>query len=139
MIVEEVMESSEEASKIFFKWFADDLIESNADKCHLLVSTRNKVIVSRDNFEISNSKSESLLGNTFDNNLTFDYHISELSKKDNQKALAQTRVTLYINTSKKRILMKAFFTSKFSYYSLIWMCCSYANHRKVYSLHERCL
>ena len=139
MIVEEIMESSEEASKIFFKWFADDLIESNADKCHLLVSTRNKVIVSRDNFEISNSKSESLLGNTFDNNLTFDYHISELSKKDNQKALAQTRVTLYINTSKKRTLMKAFFTSKFSYYPLIWMRCSYANHRKVYSLHERCL
>ena len=139
MIVEEVMESSEEASKIFFKWFSDDLIESNADKCHLLVSTRNKVIISRDNFDISNSKSESLLGNTFDNNLTFDYHISELSKKDNQKPLAQTRVTLYMNTSKKRILMKAFFTSKFSYYPLIWMCCSYANHRKVYSLHERCL
>ena len=139
MIVEEVMESSEEASKIFFKWFADDLIESNADKCHLLVSTRNKVIVSRDNFEISNSKSESLLGNTFDNNLTFDYHISELSKRDSQKPLAQTRVALYMNTSKKRILMNAFFTSKFSYYPLIWMCCSYVNNRNVYSLHERCL
>ena len=139
MIVEEVMESSEEASKIFFKWFSDDLIESNADKCNLLVSTRNKVIVSRDNFDISNSKSENLLGNTFDKNLTFDYHISELSKKDNQKPLAQTREALYMNTSKKCILMNAFFPSKFSYYPLIWMCSSYVNNRKVYSLHKRCL
>ena len=41
--------------------------------------------------------------------------------------------------SKRKLLMNAFFTSRFSYCPLIWMCHSRSNNRKMNMLHERCL
>ena len=37
--IDGIIKSSEEASEILFKWFCDNLIKINADKCHLLVGT----------------------------------------------------------------------------------------------------
>ena len=48
-------------------------MKSNADKCHLLVSTSNKVIIRIDNFDISNSKCEKLLGVKFEFHLRIIY------------------------------------------------------------------
>ena len=50
----------------------------NADKCHLLVSTNNTVKIKTGSFDITNNKSEKLLGVKFDDKLSFDDHISEL-------------------------------------------------------------
>ena len=61
-----VIKSLEEASEILFKWFSDNLMKINADKCHLLVSTNNTVKIKIGNFDITNSKSEKLLGVKFD-------------------------------------------------------------------------
>ena len=55
-------------------------MKSNADKCHLLISTSNRVNKRIDNFDISNRKCEKLLGVKFDHKLTFDGHISALYK-----------------------------------------------------------
>ena len=114
-------------------------MKSSADKCYLLVSISNKVNARIDNFDTSNSKCEKLLGVKLDNKLSFDDHVSELFKNVSRKIHALTRVTPYMNISKRHILMKAIFTSKFTYYSLIWMCWSLINNRKINSLHERCL
>ena len=43
--IDEVVKSLEEASTKLFKWFSDNLKNSNAGKCHLLVSTNNTVNV----------------------------------------------------------------------------------------------
>ena len=48
-------------------------------------------------------------------------------------------VTRYMNISKRRIIMNAFFTSQFSYCALVWMCYSRVNHSKINRLHENCL
>ena len=71
------MQSLEETSKILFKWFLDNLMNGNADKSNLLVSTSTKVNIRIDNFDISNSKCEKLLEVKFDHKHTFDDHISE--------------------------------------------------------------
>ena len=42
------------------------LNENNADKCHLLVTANNTVKIKLRNFDITNSKSEKLLGVKFD-------------------------------------------------------------------------
>ena len=107
----------------------------NADKCHLLVSTNNTVKIKIGNFDITNSKSEKLLGVKFDHKLSFDDHISELCKRLH----ALSRVASYMNISKRSILMNAFFKSQFSYFPLVWMCHSHANNGKINRLHERCL
>ena len=51
-----------EASEILFKWFNDNLIKINADKCQLLIITYNTVKIKIENPDITNSKSEKRLG-----------------------------------------------------------------------------
>ena len=80
-----VNKSLEEASENLFKWFSDNLMKINTDKCHLLVTTNNTVKIKIGNFDITNSKSEKLLGVKFDHKLSFDDHISELYKKASRK------------------------------------------------------
>ena len=137
--IDGVIKSLEEASEILFKWFNDNLMRINADKCHLLVSTNNTVKIKIGNFDITNSKSEKLLGVEFDHKLSFDDHISELCKKASIKIYALSRVASYMNISKRRILRNAFFKSQFSYCPLVWMCHSRGNNGKINRLHERCL
>ena len=137
--IDGVIKSLEEASEILFKWFSDNLIRINADKFHLLVSTNNTVKMKIGNFDITNSKSEKLLGVKFDHKRSFDDHISELCKKASRKIHALSRVASYMNISKKRILMNAFFKPQFSYCPLVWMYHSRANKGKINKLHERYL
>ena len=63
-----------------------------------------------DEFEIDQSDTEKLLGVKFDQKLTFDDHISGICKNAGRKMFALARVTPYMGTAKKRILMNAFFT-----------------------------
>ena len=60
--------------RVVFKWFDDNLMKSNHDICHLLVSTNDNVEIRIGNFGIENAKREKLLGIQFDNKLSFDYH-----------------------------------------------------------------
>ena len=117
--IDGVIKSLEEASEILFKWFNDNLMRINADKCKLLVTTNNTVKIKIGNFDITNSKSEKLLRVKFDHKLSFDDHISELCKKASRKTHPLSRVASYMNISKRRILMNAFFKSQFSYCPLV--------------------
>ena len=137
--IDGVIKSLEESSEILFKWFNDNLMRTNADKYHLLVSTNNAIKIKIGNFDIANTKSEKLLGVKFDHKLSFDDHISDLCKKATRKIHALPRVASYMNISKRLILMNAFFKSQFSDCPLVWMCHSRANSRKINRLHERCL
>ena len=74
-------------------------------------STNITVKIKIGNFVITNNKSEKLSGVEFDNKLSFDDHISELCKKISRKIYALSRVASYMNISKRRILMNAFFKS----------------------------
>ena len=130
--IDRFMKSFEEASEILFKWFNDNLMTINADKCHLLVSTNNTVKIKIGDFDITNSKIEKLLGVKFDHKHTFDNHISKFCKKPCKKIHALSRVASHMNISKRRILMNAFFKSEFSYFPLIL-------YGKINRLHKRCL
>ena len=137
--VDDLITSLEQASNGLFEWFKNNLLKSNADKCHLLVSTNDRVSVNVDGFKIDKSDTEKLLGVKFDKKLAFDDHISDICKKAGRKISALARVTQYMGIAKKRILMNAFFTSQFSFCLLVWMCHSCTNNSKINKLHERCL
>ena len=94
-------------------------MKSNPDKYHLLVSSKGDVAIRTENFQIGNTKREKLLGIQFNNKLSFDYHLSEVCKKASKKLYALGRVTPYMNLSKRKILMNAFFNLQFSYCPLI--------------------
>ena len=137
--VEDVIESLGRASVSLFRWFENNLLKGNADKCHFLVSISKEVSLNVNNFKIKSSDYEKLLGVKFDSKLRFDQNVTDLFRAASRKIHARARVTLFMNLSKRRLLMNSFFKTRFNYCPLIWMCHSRENNRKINRLHERCL
>ena len=133
----EVLQELETVSKKLFMWFTENEIMANLDKCHLLLSSVEDHTMGINGFTVKNLHCEKLLGVHFDNQLKFDFHIEKLCKNENRKLHALARVTPYIDLSRKRILMNAFFDSH--YCRLIWMFHSRKLYHKINRLHEKCL
>ena len=83
--------------------------------------------------------SVTMLGVSINNNLKFDNHVSNLSKKAGRKLSTLTRLDKILPFHKMRILMKSFFNSQFSYCPLIWMFISHSSNHKVNRLQEQSL
>ena len=114
-------------------------MKSNPDECYSLVSFCEKIKMEKGDFKIENSTFEQLLRVHIHNRLAFDYLISDLCKKASKKVNALAGVSQYMNLSKRKISVSAFFDSQFKYCPLIWMCHSRTNDRKIDTFHKRCL
>ena len=137
--LDEVIKSLEKDSIKLFQWFSDNQMKANYDKCHLLVSGKNNVTMNASGFKIKNSECEKLLGIKVDCGLKFENYLSGVIKKASNKINALSRVTPFMNLSKKKMLMNSFFKSQFSYCPLVWMCHSPTINNTINHLHERCL
>ena len=87
----------------------------NGDKCHLLVTTEKSVGISIEESNVTNKKEQRLLGIKFDSSLSFEGHITNLCKKASQKLHALARIVNYMDLRKRKVLMKLFIRSQFSY------------------------
>ena len=112
--IENVIASLEQVSEDLFNWFKNNRLKSNADKCHVLVSTNKSIGVLIGNYTIDNSECEKLLGVKIDVNLNFSDHISDLCKKARKKLSALARVTPFMVLEKRKLIMNVYFTSQFS-------------------------
>ena len=101
--VDVLFTSLEQTSNGLFEWVNNNLLKSSAEKCHLLLSTNDRVSMIVDGFKIDKSDTEKLLGVKFDRKVTFDNHISDICKKEVRKISALAKVTPCIGIAKKRI------------------------------------
>ena len=90
-------------------------------------------------YNIETSEQQKLLGVLIDNKLTFDKHINNSCAKPSQKLNALCRVSSFMSTNNKRLVMKVFISSQFSYCPLIWMNHSRTLNNKINRIHERSL
>ena len=60
-------------------------MKANADKCHLLLSTKEKLKAKISSDTIMSSAKEKLLGKTINNHLNFESYIKNLHSKASQK------------------------------------------------------
>ena len=134
-----VIDMLERASVKLFEWFKDNNLKANADKSHLLISTDNKQKIKINETVICSSKAEKLLGILIDNKLTFDQHVSNLCVKANQKLHALSRISSYMSTKKRKLIMNSFITSQFGYCPLVWMFHSRELNNRINRIHERSL
>ena len=118
--------------------FLNNLI-SNAEKSHLIVSTKKNLEIQVSSCSIRNEDNAKLLGIHFNNNLNFDYHVNQLCKKASKKLHAFARIAKYMDINKRRMLMKAFVSSQFSYCLLIWMFHSRKIEHRINNIHKRAL
>ena len=114
-------------------------MQANADKCHVLISTDQKLHVNIGTLQIENSKCEKLLGVNIDSKLSFEKHLNIICGKARAKISALGRVAPFMNIEKRKMIMNAFFNSQFSYCPLIWMFHNRLINNKINRLHERCL
>ena len=94
------------------------------DKYHLLLKSQDPYILKMGDLHVNNSLSEKLLRITFDCKLKFNKYIEDICQNASQKLNALARLAPYMGTTKKRILMNAFFKSQFNYGPLVWMYCN---------------
>ena len=117
--IADVIKALEEIGKNLVNWFSNKEMKLNTDKCHLLLNSQESNTLKIGDLHINNSLSEKPLGITFDCKLKFNKDIEDISQKASQKTNALTRLAPYVGTTKKRILMNAFFKSKFNYCPLV--------------------
>ena len=122
-------------------WFELNYMKLNEEKCHFLVfgNTPEYLWAKVGEHKIWESRQEKLLGLTIDKNLSFDTHLYNICKKVSSKVTALARLVKVVPFKKKRLLMKSFIESQFSYCPLIWMFCSIQMNRKINHIHERAL
>ena len=94
-------------------------MKAKKTKSHLIMSCTEATTAMIDGLPIDSSKTEVLLGITIDHELKFDDHVNYLCKKASLKLNALARIALFMNVSKKRIVMKSFIESQFGYCPLI--------------------
>ena len=100
--------SLEKIAKEIFKWLEDNEMQGNTDKCHVLLSTSQKLHVNIGTSQIENSKYEKLLGVNIDSNLSFEKHQNIICGKARAKINALGRVAHFMNIEKRRTIMNAF-------------------------------
>ena len=126
---------------ILHKWFHENHMVLNPDKCHFIVigddDPNQKMILN--NNEIVSSNEEKLLGILLDSKLNFDSHITSLCKKAGQKLSALARINHYLTQDQKLLLLNSVVKSQFSYCPLIWMFTSRYLNNALNSIHERAL
>ena len=120
-------------------WFKKSVLKGNADKCHLITSSKTLVGIEVANMTIMSEEKVKLLGIHIDNRLNFDYHIGQLCKKTGKKLHALTRIFKYMDISQRKLIANAFIMSQFSYCPLVWMFHSRAIERRINRIHERTL
>ena len=108
-------------------------------KAHFICSSNLKTSIMIENRQVHNNTSAKLLGVCFDSKLTFQSHIDNICKKAAHKLNPKSRITPYMNFSKRNLIVNAFFSSQFNYCSLIWMCHNRTHNNKINRLHGRCL
>ena len=138
-ITEEVIGNLTNVTQKLFTWFANNQMKANHDKCHLLLSTQEEANTQIANTTTKCSLSEKSLGIILDNQLKFDKHFENICQKASRKSNALATITNYMELTKRRILMNAFFKAQFNYCPPVWMFHSRSLNNKINRLHERCL
>ena len=134
-----VIESLEIASDKLLSWLNNNGMKANAEKCHLLLSTKDTLTAKIGESIIKNSEHEKLLGVLLDNQLSFKKYNNNLCSKASQKLNALSKISSYMSLDKRRIIMKAFINSQFGYCPLIWMNHSRTLNNRINRIHERSL
>ena len=90
----------------------------NPGKCHVILSSDTQRETRFLNTSIASNLSEKLLGITLDSELKIEEHINKICNIVNKKL---HRIRTHMSLSKRKMLLRAFIESQFSYCPLIWM------------------
>ena len=139
-IVRRLLQSEAEVT---VRWFCNNAMEANPSKFQGILFKGNKqannfkVSVGGQNIEFS--KSMTSLGICIDENLNFDFHISNICQKASRQISALQRLTGLLDLASRKAIYTSFISSNFNYCPLVWFFTSRASINKIQKLQERAL
>ena len=80
-----VLEKLEKGIQNMFDWLSENFLKANADKCHLIVSSKVPVDIQMCDIKVTSKSRVKLLDIDIDNRLDFDYRVSQICKKASKK------------------------------------------------------
>ena len=122
-----------------FKWFLENGLKANQEKCHFLSSLDINRKFPLPACILENSNPQKLLGVTIDRKLNFNEHVTNLCDRASKKIQALARIFPYIPQTQKQLLMNAYFMSQFGCCPLVWMNHSRTLNNRISGLHKRAL
>ena len=143
--IENIIKGLETNISVLNRWFSNNSQILNGDKCQLLIiessrSLRNEsVAVNVGNIVVEEKQNGKLLGITIDKHNTMGEHIKKMCKQASNKLSALARISSVLSEHKRKILMKSFVTSQFSYCPIVWMYCQRQSNNLINRIHERAL
>ena len=99
-----VIKALEDIGENLIKWFSDNQMKLNTDKCHVLLNSQGPNTIKIGNLCIKNSSYGKMLGINFGHKLKFMNHIEEICKKASGKLNALARIAQYMGISKRSFL-----------------------------------
>ena len=139
--IECVIDGLEQDAAQLATWYPENYMKLNVDKCHLMIfgEKSKKMKIHFGEAVIEESDEETLLGTTLDTKLSFKSHVQSLCRKASQKLHALSRISIFMDSKKIKLVMNTLILSHFSYYSLIWMFHDRKIENKINKIQERAL
>ena len=138
--LEELLHNLEGDTLSAILWFRNNYMKLNQDKCHFLTCGNIEHLwVKVGDERIWEGREEKLLGVVVDKNLNFNSHLSLICRKAGQKVTALSRITKLLPFHIRRLILKGFIESQFSYCPLVWMFCTRKMNHRINYIHERAL
>ena len=125
------------------KWFCDNGLQLNPDKCKLIVFKGNKTYndfnftLRLGNVNLKEVPEVKLLGVIIDNKLSYSAHIDNLCRKISPKVSALRRIFPYVTKEQSKLISSSFVSSELSYCPLIWFFASKVSLDKIQRLQDR--
>ena len=101
--INQIISTLEGAASKLFLWISQNYLKANPDKSHLLLSDKENRIITIQSEIIKNTNAKKLLGITFDSDLKFNTHVTNICNKASQKLHALARVSGFMSYNKLRI------------------------------------
>ena len=118
-----VIKSLEKGSIKLFQWFSDNQMKKNDDKCHLLLSGKDDMTINASAFKIKNTKCKKLLGIKVNCGQKLESYLDGVIRKASNKINASSRVTPFMNLSKKKMFKNSLFKLLFNSVIVHWFGC----------------
>ena len=134
-----VLEKLECAFRNILKWFFNNAMKANPDKCYFLSSLDMNSKISVNRFDIENTHSQKLLAAIIDRKIDFHVRAPNLCKKASARISAMATVVPFMLLNQRKLIMKAILISQFGYCPLVWINHNKTLNNRINSLHERAL
>ena len=127
--IPELIKLLESESEIAINWFNNNDMIVNPDKFQAIIINKHKkeeqvYSLNFNNTQIETSSEVTLLGIEIDNNLSFNSHVRNLTKRAAGQLNYICKNSKYLNKDAKKVLVETFILSNYNFCPLVWYFCS---------------